>query len=74
MIHSSGKVQVITISPPKVANYQLWLTDINPMEVRQHMLVIHPKLLKLVKGFNRKYLPNIDNKKLVLGEDMFLTD
>ena len=73
IIHSSGNVQVITITPPKVASYQLWLTKIDRVEARPHMLVIDPKSLKLVKSFNRKHFPNIDNKKLVLGEDMYLT-
>ena len=71
---SSGKLQVITITPPKVAKYAMWLTRVDRVEARPHMVVIDSKSLKLVKAFNRKYFPKIDNKKLVLGEDMYLTD
>ena len=71
---SVGAVEVITISPPKLLSYQIWLMKIERVEARPHMLVIDPKSLKLVKSFNRKYFPNIDNKKLILGEDMYLTD
>ena len=71
---SYGRVEVITITPPKVAKYEIWLTKIDRVEARPHMVVIDSKSLKLVKAFNKKYLPKIDNKKLVLGEDMYLTD
>jgi hypothetical protein len=71
---SSGRLQVITITPPKVAKYEIWLTRVDRVEARPHMVVIDSKSLKLVKAFNRKYFPKIDNKKLVLGEDMYLTD
>lgn len=71
---SSGRVQVITITPPKVAKYAMWLTRFDRVEARPHMVVIDSKSLKLVKAFNRKYFPKIDNKKLILGEDMYLTD
>jgi len=75
-----NSVQVITITPPKLPKYEIWLTRHNTIqllgliETRPHMLVVHSKYLRLVKGFNKKYLPNIDNNKLVLGEDMYLTD
>jgi hypothetical protein len=68
-------VQVITISPPKVSKYEIWITKkIMETETRPNMVVIDSKSLKLVKAFNRKYFPKIDNKKLILGEDMYLTD
>jgi len=65
---------VITITPPKVAKYDMWLTRVDRVEARPHMLVIDSKSLRIVKAFNRKYFPKIDNEKLVLGEDMYLTD
>ena len=71
---SSGRLQVITITPPKVAKYAMWLTRVDRVEARPHMVVIDSKSLKLVKAFNRKYFPKNDNKKLMLGEDMYLTD
>ena len=71
---SSGRLQVITITPPKVSKYEMWLSRVDRVEARPHMVVIDSKSLKLVKAFNRKYFPKIDNKKLVLGEDMYLTD
>ena len=71
---ADGFAQVITVTPPKLPSYQIWLLKIERVEARPHMLVIDPKSLKLVKSFNRKYFPNIDNKHLVLGEDMWLTD
>jgi hypothetical protein len=68
-------VQVITISPPKVSKYEIWITKkIMETETRPNMLVIHSKSPKIVKAFNKKYFPKIDNKRLLLGEDMFLTD
>ena len=68
-------VQVITISPPKLSNYEIWITKkIIETETRPNMLVIHSKSLKLVKAFNKKYFPKIDNKRLLLGEDMYLRD
>jgi len=71
---SSGRLQVITITPPKVGKYEMWLTRVDRVEARPHMVVIDSKSLKLVKALNKKYLPKIDNKKLILGEDMYLTD
>ena len=68
-------VQVITISPPKVSKYEIWITKkIMETETRPNMLVIHSKSLRIVKAFNKKYYPRIDNKRLLLGEDMYLTD